>query len=84
MVKEKSNAKTITRHTNESTLLPNIPIMQRNEEGQMVETNRLLKDSYSCNFNVTMRNKKSSSKMKTKAIEISKTELIVDFDPSMN
>ncbi|PIC98674.1 hyaluronan synthase [Sporosarcina sp. P29] len=84
MVKEKSNAKTITRHTNESTLLPNIPIMQRNEEGQMVETIRLLKDSYSCNFNVTMRNKKSSSKMKTKAIEISKTELIVDFDPSMN
>ena len=62
MVKEKSNAKTIIRHTSESTLLPNIPIMQRNEEGQMVETNRLLKDSYSCNFNVTMRNKKAVAK----------------------
>ncbi|PIC78733.1 hyaluronan synthase [Sporosarcina sp. P18a] len=84
MVKEKSNAKTVIRHTSESTLLPNVPILQRDDEGKMVETNRLLKNSYSCNFTITMKNKNVGKKMKTKAIELSKTDLLVDFDPSMN
>ncbi|ARF17541.1 hyaluronan synthase [Sporosarcina ureae] len=83
-MKEKSEAKKIIRHTSESTLLPNVPILRRDEEGNEVETNRLLKDSYSCDLNVIVRMKRFSAKMKTKAIEISKTELIVDFDSSMN
>ncbi|PIC69559.1 hyaluronan synthase [Sporosarcina sp. P16b] len=84
MVKEKLNAKTVIRHTSESVLLPNVPILQRDDEGKMVETNRLLKNSYSCNFTITMKNKNVGKKMKTKAIELSKTDLLVDFDPSMN
>ncbi|ARK21789.1 MULTISPECIES: glycosyltransferase [Sporosarcina] len=84
MVKEKLTTKTVVRHTSESTLLPNVPIVRRDEEGNMVETNRLLKDSCSCDFNVIMKEKMFGTKMKTKAIEISKTELIVDFDSSMN
>ncbi|PID14009.1 hyaluronan synthase [Sporosarcina sp. P34] len=84
MVKEKSNTKTVIRHTRESTLLPNVPILLRDDEGKMVETNRMLKNSYSCNFAITMKNKNVGKKMKTKAIELSKTELLVDFDSSMN
>ncbi|ARK24928.1 hyaluronan synthase [Sporosarcina sp. P37] len=81
---EKHNARPYILHTENATLLPNVPIVKRDAAGNMVETNRLLKDSYSCNFQVVIRENVFGARIKTDAVEISKTQVIVDFNSAMN